>query len=409
MFPRIWIISIFLVCIIALIFLLVSLTSSEKQAVLSFNPKSTVLNPANKLPPSATPENHNDLHGSQANAISTQDKASAAAQPDATESMQSQPSVRYLTVDIVDALGDPITEGEIQINEGPSFSFKDGKTRLTCRLNEPCTLAARAEGYRCATQTVESLQNQTKIVMEYFSSFSVRVFDAVGGNNNPVQNAEVVLWKGKNVIRPVQTSINLDFGYNDARPAQLFMQNDGISVKRITRREMDYIDPPFPNSGGFSTINTGSLILGMGGCMWRKNDRMIFFKQPDFELEGKNGAKYLPLPKPNSPRLRIWDALSMCSGSMVDGQLRGKRDFLEFENSFGRVYTSIPLPGIPPGASIVSVQKTDTNGMCQFDKLEPGFYYTQASYVEKKNIYCTTSPNSGGCGVVSSRKLYFIN
>ena len=395
MLSRYWIIGIFFVCIATLIFLIIIL-SPEKQAVISFNPKALVLKPVTQLPPADTPVSKGGLRNPQTNTIDAQNMVNAAMQPDSTESILLPPDERHLSVDIVDALGDPISEGEIQINQGPVTSFKDGKTRLTYRRNEPCELAARADGYRCATQTVEGLQDHTKIVMEYYSCFSVRVLDSMGRNDIPVQDAEVVLWKGKNVIRPVQTSINMDFGYNDARPALLLRDNDGISVRRITRWEMDMATPPYPNSNGSSTINTGSLIAGMGGCTWRKNDRMTIFNQSDRDLEGKRYAKYLPLPKPNSSRLRIWDALAMCSGSMNVGQFRGKRDFLEFENSFGRVNTSIPLPGIPPGAAIVATKKTDANGMCQFDQLEPGFYYAQASLGEKKTFISPLHPTRAG-------------
>ena len=118
----------------------------------------------------------------------------------------STPGASLLRVNISDALGDPIKKGSIII-QGKERIFYGGLLLCNDIPNGVCELAASADGYRSATETVDvSKTNEVTITLEYTSTHEVTVYTDEK-QHNPCAGADVYLWKGPVPPRPVDMHV----------------------------------------------------------------------------------------------------------------------------------------------------------------------------------------------------------
>ncbi|MFH1742182.1 MAG: hypothetical protein ABIH23_24525, partial [bacterium] len=303
----------------------------------------------------------------------------------------SNPTQKSLQVSIVDALGDPIVSGQLRVG-GQEYQFTGGQISVSVPGEGQQNLVVEAEGYESATKNINLAEcDAVSFVLEYLCSFEIVVHDRPG-STNPAPGAEVLLWEGVSVQRPIPHSAVLAQSdlLQPSTCVHLQLTDNIIEVQNVEKK--DYLllisDNMKPKTAKeLPRLSAGDRILGLGGCMVRADQTARY---PHTEL-------LFPLENPLSPRLRVWDTI--VAHSKFDS-LVGSGAFLEIEKEGSRYYR--PIGRIQPSArgKIATKGTTDSAGRCRFEDLPPAVYFVQARKGEERSEFLTVHPALGG-GVVS--------
>ncbi|MFH1741052.1 MAG: hypothetical protein ABIH23_18785, partial [bacterium] len=172
-----------------------------------------------------------------------------------------------LAVRLVDALGDPIPNGVIEI---ASRTYRSATSQFLIRdvAERTCAIQARAQGYQSTTDMVQiPTEDWQTIPLEYLCSYEIVVYSD-RKQKSPVLGADVFVWEGPPVRRPVGTEAVPSVYLASWEPDQLRLHRDenGIHVVDVDSYQSAsrlYDTDPEP----------GDTVLGVGGLMWRSGDQ----------------------------------------------------------------------------------------------------------------------------------------
>ncbi len=279
-------------------------------------------------------------------------------------------------VEIVDALGKPIPKGFLQIEE-KQYSFQRGKKSIPALKEGDYKLTAGAVGYASAETSIHIPRGYpVQIVLEYVCTFDCVVYavGSTGDRKRPERrSAEVILWEGETVTRPIPSTLALQFtDYKNIYNTSLKLSDEEISVVRSNNYEQNNLP------------KQGDILLGMSGCFYRDRDEPSQTFLKGFHSENTR----------HSPRLRIWDALIYRSKM---NSLQGLRtDHLEWKRGAQQLYCMINEGDKNGRGEIVAVQKTNNTGRCRFENLPAGTYYMQARRGKARSRIVPLHPAKGG-------------
>ncbi len=292
--------------------------------------------------------------------VSADEKISSATKFDEVlQKIESQP--KALQILVTDALGDPIQKGSIKIND-ENFSFKHGRAVIQDTIQNPVTIAANANGYFSVSKTIEdiSTDDPVELVMEYKCSIDVEVHTK---NKQTMAGAEVTLYRGLEVDRPVPEKAQIHYNYVnvDFEQAAVQYKDDGIHVLQTSEKKLQI--PPYNQVSG---LTPGDIILGIDYCMWNPGDTR--------HVLGHNTPRGNKPGKLSSPRLRIWDTIVL--QNQQSGW--GFGPSLEFSRDGQRYCSRLRKLSFAENEPALSTQQTDSLGRCTFNNLKPGLYFIQA-------------------------------
>ncbi|MFH1744360.1 MAG: M56 family metallopeptidase, partial [bacterium] len=282
---------------------------------------------------------------------------------------------------IVDALGDPIPGGHIEI-DGKQYKFENGDLDLPALVKGKHTFVAQADGYESLTREVEfPLSEGLVLTMEYTCSleFVVRSNDE---DSKPIRGAEVIVWRGPEVQRPVSSEVQVQAYHNQPEAGPMVLKPDENGIRVVSDGAVS-LRTYRETNGGFMPPKTGDLIVGLSGTMCRIGDRprheQMYYR--------------MPIEKPLSKRLRVWDAFT--AYALLGSSLKGD-DTMEFERGTERFWWSI-LRMNPTGFDeVAATSKTNREGKCQFDNLPAGTYFAQARKGELRSTISAVHPARKG-------------
>ena len=292
--------------------------------------------------------------------VSVQPSPNPAATP---ENKAVEQKVVPLQILLVDAAGEAIPNGQITIAthtyQSPGSDFQ-----ITNLPGGTYTLYAGAAGYASVTaEIVIPNPEPVQLVMDYTCSFNVTVFE----DNVPAAGAEVTLFQGVPVNRPISSRMQIPANQNSPQDGYLILQRaeHSIQITQIAGTP-ETADLYNPDSGNilYDKPKPGDLIQG-----W---------------LIDKSRPSEKSTPVPN---LQLWDSLSCIqqdkSNSSLAGYLQLQRDqnqlMLRINGSFG-------------ASQIHSVTFTNSDGRCSFANLPAAMYFVQASYKDKKSDFMAVRP-----------------
>lgn len=297
----------------------------------------------------------------------------AAAQPTPEEhpspapapTLPEMPSEPVLAVRLVDALGEPIPNGVIEI---ASQTYESAWSEFTIHnvTEGTHTLLAHADGYFSATETVDVPADEWKTVtLEYACGFEIEVRDKPEGGG-PVEGAEVLLYEGPPVPRPVRNSLTFVHKWNE---------RDNRVVEKATLRR---------DGGQIRVVQADGRVTQGGLC---SGDVVTGFASLS---QGSDGLPEAP------SQLRLWDCLAaLCSYNDEPvhlGSLTIRRDVRSFSTTFNSKGPSIE-------GGLVATSITDENGKCWFENLPPCIYYAEGRKGKARSEIYTISPVDRSVGI----------
>ena len=267
----------------------------------------------------------------------------------ADSSINSPAAESSIQIRIVDALGDPIQKGIVQIN-GQTKEFTDGEIRIDHVPPGQHQITASSDGYQSVAkeQNFPSQENVT-VEMEYLNSFECKVVRKVGQDNlRPISGAEVFVYPGPKIVRPVNNNITIP----------VHTVNQGIAQIQITR-----------NKDNNFFITNSPAILNMMDMRKSIGDQVIGFNQfTEHRTE---------FPENISKRLRIWDSLNAYNSfpaskcSMIYEELVLSRESTTYKVTLPLMFFEDEIKPVTQGISGV-------NGICRFNNLPAGTYFVQS-------------------------------
>ncbi|MFH1743879.1 MAG: hypothetical protein ABIH23_33150 [bacterium] len=303
--------------------------------------------------------------------------------PTPTIAREFPPVPGQLHINITDAMGDPIQSGNIQINE-KNYGFVDGHLEIPELSAGIHALAASAEGYESATKTIEIPETrETTITLEYLCSFEVLVESGKEKGGSPVEGAEVLIWKGPSVQRPVgrMTTLKSPMSYDigDTNEIRVQWEQNGLRVVGVSGyREQGYKSEP----GEVIKPLPGDLIVGISGRMWRQGDRT--------GISPVSALHFAPPGKSIESRLRVWDAIE--AHAAFSGKESASSDYVEVERDGERVYFDTWRIDSSHRGELVARRTTDSMGRCSFENLPAGIYYAQARKETTRSMVAVIHP-----------------
>ena len=221
------------------------------------------------------------------------------------------PKASIYEIHITDANGDPISSGTVSI-DGERYEFSNGVLNIKDIQPGQYSATAAADGYQDTTETITLNENKAaSIVMEYLCSFEI-VLHQGPMEKTPVEDAEVVLWKGPKLTRPIKNSISLPIQESRAvhTPATVVKNENDITIASLKPISGIYEDAPAQ----------GDRIVGV------ENNMLDSFEPAD----ANRFNYYIPLQDRNSRLLRVWDTLTAFAdnpcGEMIASKINLERD-----------------------------------------------------------------------------------
>ncbi|MFH1740812.1 MAG: hypothetical protein ABIH23_17535 [bacterium] len=297
-----------------------------------------------------------------------------------------QPQASALRFRIVDALGDPIRAGHIEIDNKPR-SFANGQLFVPSLSAGSHLAVCEADGYAAATETVKvPSDDEIVFMLEYLCRFDLVTY--LGEEmRRPVEGAEIILWKGPSIRRPVGSTTTFPYltkRWNRVR-VDLRRDEDGI---RVTHAGDNAPSVSSATPLGLNDLEKGDTILGISGCMWRTGDSPRRQPISDILL-----YEILAYEGQDSRRLRIWDALSAYSDS-EPAQRRMANDYVEFQQGPSKFHC---LTRVSFRREITAATATtDSAGKCRFENLPAGVYIAQARKGKYRSPFETLHPARRG-------------
>ncbi|RJP19327.1 MAG: hypothetical protein C4527_27505 [Candidatus Omnitrophota bacterium] len=277
-----------------------------------------------------------------------------------------------LSLSIVDAWGEAIENGKVEIGQ-KSAHFNDGQAKIADVPVGTHTLTVTAKGYAPAEQTLELNGHMSQTVtLEYLITLDCYVFASGSGDRNSrvaeKSGVDVVLWKGKPVLRPLSSRTTIPFSSWKGNQTIVFERN--ANEIYIRDANQDFI-PQEIDRYNTADAKKGDRLAGISGCMMRVGDQSLRKLAPELSSAGDLNSRYL----------RIWDTLAVNTMG-IDLFLP-----IELEREGKRFMTYVEVDKInekTPG-EIVMTLKTDNNGHCRFENLPAAMYYVLAQKGEEKS------------------------
>lgn len=295
----------------------------------------------------------------------------AVAEPEVSAATEELPATA-LELRLVDALGDPIRNGSVSV-DGTVREPQGGRFLVENLKPGAVEVVASADGYRSATRTVDipAVRDLT-LTLEYECTVQVLAWavdewgNAHEEKGHPVANAEVFLWEGTRVSRPVRKearAYQINYRRSSAEPFRARFGKSGAEV--IAVEDSGKNDGLAASGFSSNNINVGDVVVGISGCMWDENARTKLYM---------NESGIIGTPEPS--RLRVWDALSLIGRGTLLNQLSRSVSVDIVRDGDRRTG---PLHGwhVSTRGKLLKIQRTDQRGVCTFNGLPPGVYYAQ--------------------------------
>ena len=287
-----------------------------------------------------------------------------------------------LQLRLVDALGDPIPNGLIEIAGSVHHATQETLTLFNLSPGAH-TLIAHANGYESVEKAVSiPAPTPIAITLEYLCTFVVEVHDKKE-EGKPVEGAEVIVWEGPAVQRPVPKTATVivsdsSFGHSGARRYPVQLQRDGDTI-RVVRAD-GFRGESIHTASRKTAPQIGDIVVGIDGSMWRPGDRHQLPLTDYLDLYGR----------PIHSRLRLWDTL------VTVGPLDGGSSYihaLEIEREGTRLNCGLRRPDVTSRGKQVAKGVTGPEGRCRFDNLPPRVYFAQARRRDVRSKFCTLRPS----------------
>lgn len=251
-----------------------------------------------------------------------------------------------LSIRVVDALGDLIQNARVEV-AGTVHAATDGRCAIDGLDEGEQVVTAHAEGFASTQRNVRLPAREiVEITLEYTCSFAITVRDGAQ-NGEPVPGAEVEVWEGPEVLRPVGHSLTI------RRRNTLWDSWDDAIVLRREGGQIRVVGNVGEGRFRFES-HPGSPIPRMGDTVTGLTD--------DFSPVG--------IPS----LLRLWDSLAVLCPPNEDSvrslSLTLNRNGEAFE---GRFYGA----GKSKGRQVASAV-TDDEGRCTFTALPARLYFATA-------------------------------
>ncbi len=301
------------------------------------------------------------------------DNDTAETKPDATpaqvlETTDTEPTTlqtpisNALTVRVIDALGDLISDATVEI-AGTIYDASSGRISIEDLSEGAQIITAYADGYTSSSKKVQVPTRETMdIELEYTCSFVIAVFDKKEGGR-PVSGAEVTIYEGPKVERPVRKVITLETGNpNDPRESAVCrVRRDGDEIKVISTERT--LTPRHELPSKETNPMKGDSIIGFCGSMWRAGE-FTHYPYPS-DLRGW----------PIHSRLRIWDSLTALAEL---GPRESWDGYIEIEREGSFCNYSYCISESYDESKIAVRGQTDERGQCRFKDLPPRIYFANA-------------------------------
>ena len=298
--------------------------------------------------------------------IAAQPTPEAPVSPTPTPVLPEMPSEPVLAVRLIDALGDPIPNGVIEI---ASKTYQSASSEFIIRdVSEGThTFVARADGHFSATETVQIPADEWKTVtLEYKCEFEVQVSDKNGG---PVEGAEVFLYEAIRVPRPVADSLGISVArgtYRQDGPGVVWKTRGITAAGGLTlrRRENRVLVAAITGAPAFFHVDYENYVDALTDA--QKGD----------EVTGLTASSETPGDTPkSSSQLRLWDTLApLCLGGVESGSVGRLLSQRKTESLYAHAFCR----DLPPRGRLIGAAITDESGKCRFGGLPPCIYLTEA-------------------------------
>ncbi len=244
-----------------------------------------------------------------------------------------------LEVRVVDALGDLISDATLEI-AGTIYDASSGRISIEDLSEGTQVVTAHAEGYTSSSKTIDIPARETvDIELEYTCSFVITVLDNPE-EGKPVAGAEVKLWEGPEVPRPVGRTLTIKIHNN-------FWDNwDGAIVLRRKGGKIQVTD-------------------SLGSVDSRFMDRSL---KDTLTVTGlTNDFHLVQIPS----LLRLWDSLAVLC---LPGEDSAEKLKMIFEKA-DRTFTESFCIAEKEKGKLLSTVVTNANGECAFRDLPARLYY----------------------------------
>ncbi len=259
-----------------------------------------------------------------------------------------------LAVRLVDALGDPIPNGIIEL---ASKTYESVTSEFLIRDVSAGIYAiqARAEGYQGTTSTVHIPTEDCQVItLEYLCSFEIFVHSD-REQKIPVSGVEFSLIEGPKPPRPPKSLLSAvtegDFAGNgilNLRPVGGKIRIDSIEGMQPNGY---WVNDRFrENAAGQPRVELNDIVVG---------------------IETRSKEVHSPLS-----RLRQWDTIALASLSPDSPMSIGGLLFRRGTGTF-----QCPIFGVEetPGLQTIRTLVTDETGKCRFEALSPGLYFVKGA------------------------------
>ena len=297
----------------------------------------------------------------------------------------SSPAVSNGELKIVDALGDAIPEGTITI-DGKKYPFEDGRWAPEDGITGSKKVSIYSPGYVVLSPNLDFPLTKThEYWLEYTCSLEIVVYHDKE-KQNTVSNAEVILWEGPRVQRPVLSELKLSGGTpNGPIERTVRLEKEGF---RVIQADDELYAPLKPKQGEYGAVLEGDLIVGVGGCMTGPDLHPVYqWKEP------AGWPYFYPYKQGASRRLRAWDALTAHVGCESGSY---KQDYLELAR--GDLWFANYITNIGPSSrgEQLATATTDAHGCCRFENLQAGTYHVQALKGDSRSSLVAIHPAQTG-------------
>lgn len=317
-----------------------------------------------------------------------------------TSTSASSQSTHTIQCRISDLMGEPIQSGTITIKDH-SYPFKDGKITLDTIVDNPVCLVAGADGYQCATKTID-LKQESKVEfnLDYLCSFDIVVYsDAAHLIKTP--SAEVDIYLSDLAPRPLlqnQQCLLWNNQHEDKGLYEVSYSQNSIEIPKILEKVYPYETLNDPVRGGWSVSpKPGDEIIKVGQCSFLQQNYLM----TDINLKEKEKPRryFIPITNHSSSKARMWDSLSL---SCKDKQIPVMTELIVIKRDRDACQSQMFFPSDTPNKKLMTTLTTNQQGICRIENLQPGLYFAQARKGDSRSLLRPLHPASGGANLLLS-------
>ena len=300
---------------------------------------------------------------------------------DPSPALSGSPQQKRFTLNILDAMGDPIPGGII-LAGSKEYKFTKGELIVTNLATAEIPISVSAEGYSPLTTTIKPEPGETQtIVMDYVSSFELYVYS--NRHSIPAQDASIRIWKMNAPARPPLPEYQVPSSVDGDRINTVNFHREQWEY-RINQigNESSYERYPVFDWSGKTFPRAEDSIIALGKCSWFNN----VSPEHEFNEGGEVGTFsglgwinniYFPRADYKSNKLRISDTLSFLSNK-DKLPLSAVMEKCEILRNGKQGWFYIKFPELPVDSPVWKELKTDNEGKCLIPDLPPALYYVQA-------------------------------